>query len=158
MSIMICAFPHYRDPLSVQADVLFSTLSLSTSVGRFDGSGSPSPRPFFPSSTSFSNRPRCMHDRPVSAPHRRVLFLFLIRCRHHSSNDTTVEQCLSTSPTKSEVPTIIIFCIVASAGKCLLLEVAPPKKTEWSTSSRWPLFGKTQQTTTQSSSSSSAHS
>ena len=157
MSMMLCAFSPSSRPLSIQADVLLSSLSLSTPVGRFDGSGSPSPHPFFPSSTLSPSRERCMHDRSVSAPHRHVLFLFLIRCLHRSSNDTALEQCPSKSSTKSEIPAVIIFCIIASAGTSLLKSYTS-KKAEHLTHPCWPFLGIPKQTTTQSSSSSSAHS
>ena len=140
--MMLCAFPPSSRPLSIQADVLLSSLSLSTPVGRFDGSGSPSPHPFFPSSTLSPSRERCMHDRSVSAPHRHVLFLFLICCRHRSSNDTALEQCLSKSSTKSEIPAVIIFCIIASAGTSLSKSYTS-KKAEHLTHPCWPFLGKT---------------
>ena len=155
--MMLCAFPLSSRPLSIQADVLLSSLSLSTPVGRFDGSGSPSPHPFFPSSTLSPSRERCMHDRSVSAPHRHVLFLFLIRCLHRSSNDTALEQCPSKSSTKSEIPAVIIFCIIASAGTPLSKSY-PLRKLSILLLPAGPSSGKLKQTTTQSSSSSSAHS
>lgn len=120
MSNMFCAFPHLHDFVCsfVLTSFFAQSIHARRQVRRFEFTLCSPFLPFF----YFLSQPRMLHARQIrecaSVP--MFYFCFLSVVSITSSNDTAAEPCPRSTPQlKSELPSIIIFCIVTSAGTSL---------------------------------------
>lgn len=111
--------PHLHDLLFVHADKFVAqSYHARRQVRRFEFTLCSPSLPFF----YFLSQPRKLHARQIRerAPVPMFYFCFLFVVSITSSNDSAAEPCPRSTPrTKSDLPSIIIFCIVASAGTSL---------------------------------------